>query len=79
MDDYTWFFGFSMFVIGAIVGRITMAIQYEVMKTMTRNKAAKKEEKHIAPAKPSKKLEYAGTEGSSSRREFYSYMKDRMH
>src|SRR3989344_2701956 len=34
MDDYTWFFGFGMFVIGAIVGRITMAIQYEVMKTI---------------------------------------------
>ena len=47
-----------MFVIGAIVGRITMAIQYEVMKTMTRNKAAKKEEKSTAPSTPPKKLEY---------------------
>ncbi|MBD3314128.1 hypothetical protein GF345_06815 [Candidatus Woesearchaeota archaeon] len=79
MDNYIMFVGFCMFVIGLIVGRVTMAIQYEVMKGMSReNKASKdKSRKHLKrpkkAAKPSR-LEYK-LQDDSYKKDFYDFMK----
>ena len=72
MDYYLGFFGFSMFVIGLIVGRLTMAIQYEVMKPKPgpNGKARKKQ-----PGKRGIKLERPSGNSRESRKEFYDYMK----
>ncbi|MFC1753170.1 hypothetical protein ACFL96_07220 [Thermoproteota archaeon] len=73
------FFGFCMFVIGAIVGRLTMAIQYEVMKTVSRNKPKKTEIYRPKQRKRPEKLEYNTdkAEDNGSKKEFYDFMNKR--
>ncbi|MBU0535798.1 MAG: hypothetical protein KKE20_02450, partial [Nanoarchaeota archaeon] len=77
MNSYMAFFGFGMFVIGMVVGRITMAVQYEVMKSISKEKAEKKNHKKDYAQKKPVKLEYDHKEDGSSKREFYDYMKKR--
>ena len=69
-----------MFVIGMIVGRVTMAIQYEIMKTMSRSrKKPEIKRKSFSMRKPETKLEYRAKEDdpNSSKKEFYEFMKNR--
>ena len=77
------FFGFCMFVIGAVVGRLTMAIQYEVMKTIARSKKKPEKRKNsFSMRKPETKLEYKPKDektdsADSSKKELYDFMKNR--
>jgi hypothetical protein len=69
-----------MFVIGAVVGRLTMAIQYEVMKTIARSKKKpEKKKSSFSVRKPETKLEYKPREeeSSSSKKDMYDFMKNR--
>ncbi|MCX6706556.1 MAG: hypothetical protein NT001_00220 [Candidatus Woesearchaeota archaeon] len=80
MQNYTIFFGFCMFVIGAVVGRLTMAIQYEVMKTLARSrKMPEMKKKSFNAIKPETKLEYRAKDEDqdSSKKELYDFMKNR--
>ncbi len=74
MDNYTMFFGFCMFVIGMIVGRITMAIQYEVMKPIA---GSRKKRKKKPRGQEKKRIEQPPADEKEARREFYDYMRNR--
>ena len=70
MDSYTAFFGFAMFMIGTIVGRITMAIQYAVMKQIPppiKKKYTIPEVPKDAPSKTEQNAEHPG------KKDFYDY------
>lgn len=42
MDAYHLFFGASMFIIGAVIGRLSMAIQYALMRPEKKKNTTKK-------------------------------------